>query len=188
MKVTLLILLLPLFSMAQQSTFVEKEIISEFNIRENNSINVRKSTQVWKDTVMISETYWRCVLLPNDPNAFEVLGNYEDYFNLAIEAWKDIPDSLGIYNTNEVTDSAQYIGSWRLNLKGQITNGKVKINANDKFIFDPNLNQPITENLPLNIKTNLIRINVNGVKYLLIKNESGKYISNDNTVRFVKIE
>lgn len=180
--------MLPLFTMAQQSTFVEKEIISEFNIRENNSINVRKSTQVWKDSVMISETYWRCVLLPNDPNTFKVLGDYDDYFNLAIEAWKDIPDSLGTYNTNEVTDSSQYIGNWKLNIKGQITNGKVKINANDKFIFDPNLNQPRTENLPLNIKTNLIRINVDGVKYLLIKNESGKYISNDNTVRFVKIE
>jgi hypothetical protein len=183
-----LFLFLPFFSMAQQSIFVEKEIISEFNIRENNFINVRKSMQVWKDSVMISETYWRCVLSPNDPNTFKVLGDYDDYFNLAIEAWKDIPDSTGIYNTNEVTDSAQYIGSWRLNVKGQITNGKVKINANDKFIFDPNLNQPRTINLPLNIKTNLIRINVDGVKYLLIKNESGKYISNDNTVRFVKIE
>ena len=45
-----LFLMLPLFTMAQQSTFVEKEIISEFNISENNSINVRKSMQVWKDT------------------------------------------------------------------------------------------------------------------------------------------
>jgi hypothetical protein len=180
--------MLPLFTMAQTSTFVEKEIISEFNIRENNSINVRKSNQVWKDTVMISETYWRCVLMPNDPNAFKVLGDYEEYFNLAIEAWKDIPDTLGTYNTNEVTDSAQYIGNWRLNIKGQITNGKVKINANDKFIFDPNSNQPRTTNLPLVIKSNLIKIVVDGVKYLLIKNESGKYISNDNTVRFVKLE
>ena len=184
----ILFLFLPFIMNAQQSTFSEKIIISEFNVRNDNSINIRKSTQVFKDSVMISETYWRTVLMPNDPNTFKVLGDYEDYFNLAIEAWKDIPDSLGIYNTNEVTDSAQYIGSWRLNVKGQITNGKVKINANNKFIFDPNLNQPRTENLPLNIKTNLIRINVDGVKYLLIKNESGKYISNDNTVRFVKIE
>ena len=40
---------------------------------------------------------------------------------------------------------------------------------NDKFIFDPNLNQPRTQNLLLNIKTNLIRINIDGVKYLLVK-------------------
>lgn len=183
-----LFLFLPFFAMAQQSVFVEKEIISEFNIRENNSINVRKSMQVWKDTVMISEQYWRCILKPYDPKAFEVLGDYEEYYNLAIEAWKDIPDLSGIYNTNEVTDSSQYIGNWRLNINGQITNGKVKINANDKFIFDPNLNQPRTENLPLNIKTNLIRINIDGVKYLLVKNANGRYFNVDNTVRFVKIQ
>ena len=183
-----LFLMLPIFSIAQQSTFLEKEIISEFNIRENNSINVRKSMQFWKDTVMISETYWRTILQPNDPNAFKVLGDYEDYFNLAIEAWKDIPDTTGIYNTNEVTDSTQYIGNWRLNVNGQVTNGKVKINANDKFIFNPNLNQPITQNLPLNIKTNLIRINIDKVKYLLVKNANGRYVNVDNSVRFVKIE
>ena len=184
----LLFLLLPLFTMAQQSTFVEKEIISEFNIRENNSINVRKSMQVWKDTIMISETYWRCVLKPNDPNAFKVLGDYEDYFNLAIEAWKDIPDSLGTFITNEVTDSAQYIGNWRFNIKGQITNGKVKINANDKFIFDPNLNQPLIENIPLIIKTNLIKFKINNIDFILIKNDNGKYISNDKNVKLTKIE
>ena len=184
----LLFLMLPLFSMAQQSTFVEKEIISEFNIRENNSINVRKSMQVWKDTVMISETYWRCVLKPNDPNAFKVLGDYEEYFNLAIEAWKDIPDSLGTYNTNEVTDSAQYIGDWRLNIKGQITNGKLKINANNKFTFNPNLNQLKTTNIPLNIKTNLITINIDGVKYLLIKYANGKFATVDGDVRLIKLE
>jgi hypothetical protein len=180
--------MLPLFTMAQQPTFFEKEIISEFNIRENNSINVRKSIQVWKDTVMISEKYWRCVLSPNDPNTFKVLGDYEEYLNLAIEAWKDIPDTLGTYNTNEVTDSAQYIGNWRLNIKGQITNGKVKINANDKFIFDPNLNQPRTTNLPLVIKSNLIKIVVDGVKYLLIKNANGKFATVDGDVRLIKLE
>ena len=179
---------MPFIMNAQQSTLTERIIVSEFNVRQDNSINIRKSTQILKDSVVISETYWRTVLMPNDYKLFEVLKGYDDYINLAIEAWKDIPDSLGTYNTNEVTDSAQYIGNWRLNIKGQITNGKVKINANDKFIFDPNLNQPRTTNLPLVIKSNLIKIVVDGVKYLLIKNESGKYISNDNTVRFVKLE
>jgi len=180
--------MLPLFTMAQQSTFVEKEIISEFNIRQNNSINVRKSNQVWKDTVMISETYWRCVLSPNDPNAYKVLGDYEEYLNLAIEAWKDIPDSLGTYNTNEVTDSNFYVGNYRLNINNVITNGKVKINSNEKYVFDPNLNQPRTVKIPLNVKTNLIKINIDGINYLLIKNDNGKYISADKSVRFTKLE
>jgi len=183
-----LFLLLPLFTMAQQSTFVEKEIISEFNIRENNSINVRKSIQVWKDTVMISEKYWRCVLMPNDYKLFEVLKGYDDYINLAIEAWKNIPDTLGVFNTNEITDSSFYVGNYRLNINNVITNGKVKINSNEKYVFDPNLNQPRTVNIPLNVKTNLIKINIDGINYLLIKNDNGKYISTDKTVKFVKLE
>lgn len=183
-----LFLLLPLFTMAQQSIFVEKEIISEFNIRENNSINVRKSIQVWKDTVMISETYWRCVLKPNDPNAFIVLGDYDEYFNLAIEAWKDIPDSLGLFPLNEETDSIYYTGNWRLNVNNIVTNGKIKLNAKSKYIFDPNLNQPLIENIPLIIKTNLIKIKINNIDIVLIKNENGKYISNNKNVRLIKLE
>ena len=175
MRYLLFLFFVPFYLKGQnQSSLSERTIISEFKINENKSINIRKSNLVFKDNKVISEMYHRQVFEPNDTNIIEVLKDYEDFLNLAIEAWKDISDSTGFFNTNEVTDSTQYIGSWRLNVKGQITNGKVKINANDKFIFDPNLNQARTENLPLNFKTNLIRINVDGVKYLLIKNESGK--------------
>jgi len=189
MKKIIILLFFPFYIYGQNvNNYSEKIIVSEFNIRENNSIQIRKTTQVLKDTNVISETYWRCVLKPNDPNAFKVLGDYEEYLNLAIETWKDIPDSLGTYNTNEVTDSAQYIGNWRLNIKGQITNGKVKINANNKFTFNSNLNQPKTTNIPLNIKTNLIRINIDGVKYLLIKYGDGKFATVDGDVRLIKLE
>jgi hypothetical protein len=184
----IIFLFMPFIMNAQNSTLTERIIVSEFNVRQDNSINIRKSTQILKDSVVISETYWRTVLMPNDLKLFEVLKGYDDYINLAIEAWKNIPDSLGNYNTNEVTDSAQYIGNWRLNIKGQITNGKVKINANDKFIFDPNLNQPRTTNLPLVIKSNLIRINVDGVNYLLIKYANGKFATVDKEVKLIKIE
>jgi hypothetical protein len=183
-----LFLILPLFTMAQTSTFVEKEIISEFNIRENNSINVRKSNQVWKDTVMISETYWRCVLMPNDYKLFEVLKGYDDYINLAIEAWKNITDTTGLFPLNEETDSIYYTGNWRLNVNNVVTNGKIKLNAKGKYIFDPNLNQPLIENIPLIIKTNLIKIKINNIDIVLIKNENGKYISNNKNIRLIKLE
>jgi hypothetical protein len=184
----ILCFLLPSIICAQNIIYKDSIFISEFNINENKTINIRWTSQVYKNNNIISKEYIRTIFKPNDIRVFDLLKDYDDYINLAIEAWKDIPDSLGVFNTNEITDSAQYIGNWRLNIKSQITNGKVKINANNKFIFDPNLNQPRTTNLPLVIKSNLITINVDGVKYLLIKNESGKYISNDNTVRFVKLE
>jgi len=173
---------------AQQSTLSERVIISEFNVRPDNSINIRKSTQILKDSVVVSETYWRTVLMPNDNKLFEVLNGYDDYINLAIEAWKDIPDSTGIFPLNEETDSVYYLGNWRLNLNNIVTNGKIKLNAKGKYIFDPNLNQPLIENIPLIIKTNLIKIKINNIDIVLIKNENGKYISNNKNIRFIKLE
>lgn len=184
----LLLLLLKTVMIFSQNKYRDTVFISKFEILDDKSIQIRKTTQVYKNDILISENYWRSIIPVNSYNIYKILEDYDDYFNLAIEAWKDIPDTTGNFNTNEVTDSSQYIGNWRLNVNGQITNGKVKINANDKFIFDPNLNQPRTENLPLNIKTNLIRINIDGVKYLLIKNANGRYVNVKNSVRFVKIE
>lgn len=183
-----LFLMLPLFTMAQQSTFVEKEIISEFNIRENNSINVRKSMQVWKDTVMISETYWRCVLRPNDPNAFKVLEDYDDYFNLAIEAWKDISDTTGTFTNNQVLDSLEYVGDWRLNLSNKITNGKLDINNKGKFIFIANDASSPIGRFPVIVKTNFVKFKIGNENYLLLKNGDYKYLDKDKLTRFIKIK
>lgn len=179
---------MPFIMNAQNSTLTERIIVSEFNVRQDNSINIRKSTQILKDSVVISENYWRTVLIPNDPKLYEVLKGYDDYINLAIEAWKDIPDSTGIFPLNEETDSVYYFGNWRLNVNNVVTNGKIKLNAKGKYIFDPNLNQPLIENIPLIIKTNLIKIKINNIDFILIKNDNGKYISNDKNVKLTKIE
>jgi hypothetical protein len=69
--------------------FTENVFISEFNIQPSKSIGVRKTTEIKKDDVVISQTYWRCVLEPNASNAEEVLGDEPYYYNLALEAWKE---------------------------------------------------------------------------------------------------
>lgn len=69
----------------------ETTIISQFDVLPNKSIAVRKTTQVFKDEEFLSESYWRCVLSPNDEQTQNVLGEYPYYYNLALEAWKDIP-------------------------------------------------------------------------------------------------
>ena len=73
------------------STFSEKAYISEFNVQPSGSINVRKTTEILKDGEVISQTYWRCVLAPNDPQAAEVLGAEPYYMNLANNAWASLP-------------------------------------------------------------------------------------------------
>jgi hypothetical protein len=73
------------------ATFEERVFISEFNVQPNGSIGVRKTTEVLKDGEVISQTYWRCVLAPNDPQAAEVLGAEPYYLNLANSAWASLP-------------------------------------------------------------------------------------------------
>jgi regulator of protease activity HflC (stomatin/prohibitin superfamily) len=68
------------------STFTEKTSISEFNIQSNGCISVRKTTEVLKDGIVISSTYWRCVLVPNDTQASTVLDEAY-YLSIAQVAW-----------------------------------------------------------------------------------------------------
>jgi hypothetical protein len=73
--------------------FTENVFISEFNILPSKSIGVRKTTEVLKDGAVISQTYWRCVLAPHDPQTQAVLGDEPYYLTLATEAWKDVPEA-----------------------------------------------------------------------------------------------
>ena len=68
------------------STFTEVTYISQFDIQPSGCIAVRKTTDVLKDGVVISSTYWRTVLVPNDPQAATVL-NEQYYADIAAYAW-----------------------------------------------------------------------------------------------------
>jgi len=71
--------------------YTENVFISEFNVLPSKDIQIRKTTEVLKDGAVISQTYWRCVLAPHDPQAASVLGDEPYYLTLATEAWKDVP-------------------------------------------------------------------------------------------------
>lgn len=76
------------------ATFEEKVYISEFNVQPNGSIGVRKTTEILKDGEVISQTYWRCVLAVNDPQANEVLGAEPWYLGIANNAWSTLPTQV----------------------------------------------------------------------------------------------
>ena len=71
--------------------FEEKTYISQFDIQPDGSIGVRKTTEVLKDGVVISSTYWRCVLSVNDPQTQDVLGAEPWYLGIANNAWSTMP-------------------------------------------------------------------------------------------------
>jgi len=45
--------------------FEERVFVSQFDIQRNGCIGVRKTTEVLKDGKVISQTYWRIVLVPH---------------------------------------------------------------------------------------------------------------------------
>jgi hypothetical protein len=65
--------------------------ISAFNVNANGTIEVRKTTDVVKDGVVIASSFWRGVLAVNDPTADEVLGVDTYYGNIAAYTWSITP-------------------------------------------------------------------------------------------------
>ena len=72
--------------------FTERIVISQFDIRVDGYIRVRKTTEILRNGTLISQLPpWRCVLAPNDPQAAEVLGDEPFYLALAQQAWASLP-------------------------------------------------------------------------------------------------
>jgi hypothetical protein len=65
--------------------------ISAFNVKADGTIEVRKTTDVVKDGVVIASSFWRGVLAVNDPSADEVLGVDTYYANIATYTWTICP-------------------------------------------------------------------------------------------------
>jgi hypothetical protein len=65
--------------------------ISAFNVNADGTIEVRKTTDVVKDGVVIASSFWRGVLAVNDPSADEVLGVDTYYANIATYTWTICP-------------------------------------------------------------------------------------------------
>ena len=77
--------------------------ISAFNVNADGSIEVRKTTDVVKDGVVIASSFWRGVLAVNDPSADEVLGVDTYYANIASYTWTICPVPV----VEEATEEAQ---------------------------------------------------------------------------------
>jgi len=74
------------------------------DIQPTGCINVRKTTDILKDGVVISSTCWRCVLVPNDEQASTVL-NETYYANLAQQAWT--PEVVAAYQAEQERIAAE---------------------------------------------------------------------------------
>jgi hypothetical protein len=71
----------------------EQTYISQFDIRNDGVIHVRKTTEVLRDEAVLASSHWRCVLEPNDPTAEEVLGAEPYFLDQAQYAWANLPQA-----------------------------------------------------------------------------------------------
>ena len=76
--------------------------ISAFNVKADGSIEVRKTTDVVKDGVVIASSYWRGVLSVNDPTADEVLGVDTYYHKIADYTWSIAPEPVVVESTETI--------------------------------------------------------------------------------------
>ena len=81
----------------------ETTYISQFNIMPDGQIGVQKTTDITKDGVVISSSYWRCVLVPNDPQASTVLDE-QYYLDIANYAWSQTSPQPYVPPTPPVTN------------------------------------------------------------------------------------
>jgi len=95
-----------------------------------------------------------------------------------------------VYFTTAQRDTAKFLGDWRLNFNGEIIDGVIELNVNNRLIFNPDNGKvyTISTNLLLSTFTNQISFTFNDVKYDLYKYAEGKFATVDGDVRLIKME
>jgi hypothetical protein len=95
-----------------------------------------------------------------------------------------------VYTSTAIRDTATFNGDWSLNFDGEIIPGVIRLNANNRLIFNPDKSKvySITSNLLLSTFTNQISFTFNNVKYDLYKFANGKFSTVEGDVKLVKKE
>ena len=109
-----------------------------------------------------------------------------NYYNSLHQQLTDKP----LYTSSAKRDSSQLLGEWVLVIDGDATNGEIKMNANERLVFNPSKDKAyiITQNLLLATVNNYISFTFNDVKYELYKIADNKYFSVDSSVKLIKKE
>ena len=95
-----------------------------------------------------------------------------------------------VYVSTALRDTSAFLGDWTLVFNGENILGEIQLNANKRFIFNPDNGKvyTISTNLLLSTFTNQVSFSFNNVKYDLYKFANGKFATVDNDVRLIKKE
>ena len=95
-----------------------------------------------------------------------------------------------IFVATALRDSAQWLGNWRLVLDGVAYDGRIRLNANDRLIFDPadGRGYTLTQNIVLNTFANHVFFVVAGKRYDLYRINEKRLGCLENDSRLIKTE
>jgi hypothetical protein len=95
-----------------------------------------------------------------------------------------------VYTSTAIRDTTAFKGDWNLNFNGEIIPGVIKLNTNNRLVFNPDNGKvySISTNLLLSTFTNQVSFAFNGIKYDLYKYANGKFATVDGDVRLIKME
>ncbi len=95
-----------------------------------------------------------------------------------------------VYTSTAQRDSTAFLGDWTLVFNGENILGEIQLNANKRFIFNPDNGKvyTISNNLLLSTFTNQVSFIFNNVKYDLYKFANGKFATVDGDVKLIKKE
>ena len=95
-----------------------------------------------------------------------------------------------VYTSTALRDSTTFLGDWTLNFKGENIPGVIMLNANDRYIFNPDNGKvySISTNLLLSTFTNQVSFAFNGVRYDLYKFANGRFATVEGDVKLIKKE
>ena len=99
-------------------------------------------------------------------------------------------NNLNLYAVTAIRDTAVMLGTWNLIFDGEKILGKIQLNNNNRFIFNPDNGKvySISTNLLLSTFTNQVSFAFNNVRYDLYKFANGKFATVDGEVRLIKKE
>lgn len=95
-----------------------------------------------------------------------------------------------IFVATALRDTAQWLGTWRLVLDGMNYDGEIKLNNNQRLIFDPadGRGYTLTQNILLSTFANHAFFTVAGKRYDLYRVNEKRLACLENDTRLIKIE
>jgi hypothetical protein len=95
-----------------------------------------------------------------------------------------------IFVATALRDSAQWVGNWRLVLDGVAYDGAIRLNNNQRLIFDPadGRGYTLTQNILLSTFANHVFFTVSGKRYDLYRINEKRLGCLENDSRLIRIE